>query len=178
MGGGGRRWRELIAEVEDEVGCRRVAMVTSWNSRCGIAENSRYIVEHTRGRVDYDIFADVDAEVIDPAAESGVVPDLEGPLDARSRRAWRTALLVSEADVLHVQFNFGFFEFGRLAELLDRQLDRRGVVLTMHRTLDYDDRGTLLTLRQIVTPCPGSTSSSSIRSPTPATWPTWASRTT
>lgn len=59
------------------------------------------------------------------------------------------ALLVSDADVLHVQFNFGFFEFGRLAELLERQLDHRGVVLTMHRTLDYDDRGELLTIRQI-----------------------------
>ena len=142
------RWRALIGEVEDEVGCRRVAMVTSWNSRCGIAENSRYIVEHTRDSVAYDIFADVDAEVIDPAAEAGVVrtwkdrwtPELDTLEDA---------LLVSEADVLHVQFNFGFFEFGRLAELLDRQLDHRGVVLTMHRTLDYDDRGNLLTLRQI-----------------------------
>jgi glycosyltransferase involved in cell wall biosynthesis len=59
------------------------------------------------------------------------------------------ALLVSDADVLHVQFNFGFFEFGHLADLLERQLDRRGVVLTMHRTLDYDDRGDVLTLRQI-----------------------------
>jgi glycosyltransferase involved in cell wall biosynthesis len=144
----GVRWRDLISEVEDELGCRRVAMVTSWNSRCGIAENSRYLVEHTRGEVDYDIFADVDVEVIDPMAEFGVVrtwkdrwtPEL-GDLE--------DALLVSDADVLHVQFNFGFFEFGRLAELLDRQLDRRGVVLTMHRTLDYDDRGDLLTLRQI-----------------------------
>lgn len=142
------RWRELIAEVEDELGCGRVAMVTSWNSRCGIAENSRYLVEHTRGEVAYDIFADVDVEVIDPSAEQGVVrtwkdrwsPELGGLEDA---------LLVSEADVLHVQFNFGFFEFGHLARLLDRQIDRRGVVLTMHRTLDYDDRGDLLTLRQI-----------------------------
>jgi glycosyltransferase involved in cell wall biosynthesis len=142
------RWWDFIAEVEDELGCRRVAMVTSWNSRCGIAENSRYLVEHTRGEVNYDIFADVDVEVIDPLAERGVVrtwkdrwtPEL-GDLE--------DALLVSEADVLHVQFNFGFFEFGHLAELLDRQLDRRGVVLTMHRTLDYDDRGDLLTLRQI-----------------------------
>jgi glycosyltransferase involved in cell wall biosynthesis len=142
------RWRAFIDEVEDDVGCRRVAMVTSWNSRCGIAENSRYIVEHTRNAVAYDIFADVDAEIIDLDAEAGVVrtwkdrwtPEL-GTLE--------DALLVSEADVLHVQFNFGFFEFGHLAELLERQLDRRGVVVTMHRTLDYDDRGDLLTLRQI-----------------------------
>ncbi len=142
------RWRAFIAEVEDGVGSQRVAMVTSWNSRCGIAENSRYIAEHIGDGVDFDIFADVDVEVIDPGAEHHVVrawkdrwtPDL-GDLE--------DALLLSDADVLHVQFNFGFFEFGRLAELLERQLDRRGVVLTMHRTLDYDDRGELLSIRQI-----------------------------
>ncbi len=143
-----QRWRALIDEVEDDVGCRRVAMVTSWNSRCGIAENSRYIVEHTRDAVAYDIFADVDAEIIDLDAESGVVRTWKDRWTPELG-ALEDALLVSEADVLHVQFNFGFFEFGHLAELLERQLDRRGVVVTMHRTLDYDDRGDLLTLRQI-----------------------------
>ena len=96
-----------------------------------------------------------------------------------SSTPWRTRSLVSEADVLHVQFNFGFFEFGRLAELLDRQLGRRGVVLDhashpglrrpghpAHPAPDPGDRW------------PGSTSSSSTRSPTPATSPRWASRTT
>jgi glycosyltransferase involved in cell wall biosynthesis len=142
------RWCDFIAEVEGGVGKQRVAMVTSWNSRCGIAENSRYIAEHIGDGVDFEIFADVDVEVLDPGAERRVVrtwkdrwtPDL-GDLE--------DALLLSDADVLHVQFNFGFFEFGRLAEVLDRQLDQRGVVLTMHRTLDYDDRGELLTIRQI-----------------------------
>jgi glycosyltransferase involved in cell wall biosynthesis len=142
------RWCDFIAEVEGGVRRQRVAMVTSWNSRCGIAENSRYIAEHIGDGVDFDIFADVDVDVLDPGAEHGVVrtwkdrwtPDL-GDLE--------DALLLSDADVLHVQFNFGFFEFGRLAEVLDRQLNQRGVVLTMHRTLDYDDQGELLTIRQI-----------------------------
>jgi len=142
------RWRALLADAEEGARHHRVAMVTSWNSRCGIAENSRYIVQHSGNSVDYDIFADVDVELIDPRADAGVLrtwkdrwtPDL-GALE--------DALLVSDADVLHVQFNFGFFEFGHLAELIERQLPRRGVVLTLHRTLDYDDRGDLLTLRQI-----------------------------
>ena len=142
------RWRALVDEVEDGIGCPRVAMVTSWNSRCGIAENSRYIVEHTRDTVVYDIFADVDAEVIDAAAESGVVRTWKDRWTPELDRL-EDALLLSDADVLHVQFNFGFFEFGHLAALLERQLDRRGVVVTMHRTLDYDDRGNLLSLRQI-----------------------------
>ena len=88
------------------------------------------------------------SELIDPLSEVGVVrtwknrwePDLLGLEDA---------LRLSTADVVHIQFNFGFFEFQRMAELIERQLEHRGVVLTLHRTLDYDDRGELLSLRQI-----------------------------
>lgn len=142
------RWRRLIAEVEDGASRPRVAMVTSWNARCGIAENSRYLIEHLRDVVDVDVFADVDVEVIDPQAERGVVRTWknrwEPELDTLEE-----ALLGSDADVVHVQMNFGFFEFEHLAAVLERQRARRGVVVTLHRTLDYDDRGNLLTLRDI-----------------------------
>jgi len=125
-------------------------MVTTWNSRCGIAENTRYIVQNSRDTIEFEIFADVDAELIDPLADAGVVrtwkdrwtPDLAGLEDA---------LRVTDAEVLHVQFNFGFFEFHRMADLIERQLGTRGVVVTLHRTRDYDDRGELLSLGQIRT---------------------------
>jgi glycosyltransferase involved in cell wall biosynthesis len=142
------RWEAFLADVVDESKPVAVAMVSTWNSRCGIAENTRYLVEHSPDRVSFELFADRGAELIDPSADAGVVrtwhdrwtPDLD-ELEA--------ALALTDADVVHVQFNFGFFEFGHLAEVLERQMARRGVVLTMHRTLDYDDRGDLLTLRQI-----------------------------
>ncbi len=142
------RWEAFLAELVDASEPVDVAMVSTWNSRCGIAENTRYLVERAADGVTFDLFADRGAELIDPAADAGVVrtwhdrwnPDL-GELEA--------ALLASDADVVHIQFNFGFFEFGHLAEVIERELDRRAVVLTLHRTLDYDDRGTLLTLRQI-----------------------------
>jgi glycosyltransferase involved in cell wall biosynthesis len=143
-----RRWEEFIADLEDNAGSLEVAMVTTWNSRCGIAENTRYIVHNSRQLIDFDIFADVGAELIDSLAEPGVIrtwknrwePDLTDLEDA---------LRLTDAEVLHVQFNFGFFEFHHMAELIERQLEVRGVVLTLHRTLDYDDRGELLSLRQI-----------------------------
>ena len=142
------RWEEFIADLEDSAEIQRVAMVTTWNSRCGIAENTRYIVEHSRHVFDFDLFADIDATVIDPVVDLGVsrtwkdrwTPDLSGLEDE---------LRLTDAEVLHVQFNFGFFEFQRMADLIERQLEKRGVVVTLHRTRDYDDRGELLTLRQI-----------------------------
>ena len=143
-----RRWDEFIEDLEDSAGVQRVAMVTTWNSRCGIAENTRYIVEHSRHAFEIELFADVDAVVIDPVADLGVSrtwkdrwsPDLS---------TLEEALRLTDAEVVHVQFNFGFFEFQRMADLIDRQLETRGVVVTLHRTRDYDDRGDLLSLRQI-----------------------------
>ncbi len=142
------RWARFLSDLEEGSGALEVAMVTSWNHRCGIAENSRYLVGHSRDRVDYEIFGEVGIEPIDPIAELGVVrtwkdrwePDLD---------ALEDALGLSTAEVVHIQFNFGFFEFGRMAELIERLLDDKGVVVTLHRTLDYDDRGELLSLRQI-----------------------------
>jgi glycosyltransferase involved in cell wall biosynthesis len=142
------RWEEFINDLEESAGRQKVAMVTTWNSRCGIAENTRYIVEHSHHVFEFDLFADVDAEVIDPLVDLGVsrtwkdrwTPDLAS-LEA--------ALRLTDAEVLHVQFNFGFFEFQRLADLLERQMETRGVVVTLHRTLDYVDQGKLLSLGQI-----------------------------
>jgi glycosyltransferase involved in cell wall biosynthesis len=142
------RWDEFVADLEAGAGPLHVAMVSTWNSRCGIAENTRYIVGHAGDSIDYEIFAEVGIEPLDPLAEPGVV------------RTWRNrwepeldelekALRLSTAEVVHVQFNFGFYEFQRMAALIERQLEHRGVVLTLHRTLDYDDRGELLSLRQI-----------------------------
>jgi glycosyltransferase involved in cell wall biosynthesis len=87
-------------------------------------------------------------DIIDPVAELGVTrcwsdrwnPDL-GELEA--------ALRTSEADVVHIQFNFGFFELEHLAEFIDRQLEHRGVVVTLHRTRDADINGELVSLKQI-----------------------------
>jgi glycosyltransferase involved in cell wall biosynthesis len=145
-----RRWQDFIVDLEDTREVQRTAMVTTWNSRCGIAENTRYILDHSGDVLEFDLFADVDATIIDPAAERGVsrtwkdrwTPDLSG---------LEEALRLSDAEVVHIQFNFGFFEFQRMADLIERQLETRGVVVTLHRTLDYDDRGELLSLRQIGT---------------------------
>jgi glycosyltransferase involved in cell wall biosynthesis len=46
------------------------------------------------------------------------------------------ALDRSTADILHVQFNFGFFELHHLASLLESELARRPVVVTLHRSTD------------------------------------------
>jgi glycosyltransferase involved in cell wall biosynthesis len=143
-----RRWDAFLDDLEDAAEIVRVAMVTTWNSRCGVAENSRYIVCYAPDSVDIAVFADTRSEVIDPASESGVVrcwsdrwnPDL-GELE--------DALLASQPDVVHIQFNFGFFELAHLAGLIDRQLERSAVVVTLHRTKDIEIDRTTVSLASI-----------------------------
>ncbi len=143
-----RRWDSFISSLELASLVPRVAMVSTWNSRCGVAENTRNIVENATGSVDFEIFADTHAKTIDPEQERGVLrnwtnrwnPELGG-LDS--------ALDLSDPDVVHIQFNFGFFELQALSGLLHRQLERRAVVMTLHRTRDIEIDGELVSLSSI-----------------------------
>jgi glycosyltransferase involved in cell wall biosynthesis len=143
-----RRWDSFITELEDAAETPRVAMVTTWNARCGIAENTRNIVDNANDAIFFEILANEESDVIDPARETGIVrnwrdrwhPDL-GEL--------REALRLTDADVVHFQFNFGFFELCHLADLIDGLLPERGVVITFHRTKDVDIDGELVSLQSI-----------------------------
>ncbi|HEY1651001.1 MAG TPA: glycosyltransferase [Acidimicrobiales bacterium] len=143
-----RRWNDFLAHVEDAAEKPRVAMVTTWNVRCGVAENVRSIVDHAGGKIAIDIFANVDPKIVDPTRELGVLrnwddrwhPDLDG---------LEEALRLSDAEVVHFQFNFGFFELSRLAQLIERQLVTRGVVVTLHRTKDATIDGEVVSLSSI-----------------------------
>jgi glycosyltransferase involved in cell wall biosynthesis len=142
------RWVSFLQELEEGAETVSVAMATTWNSRCGIAEYASYIIKSAPRLVDFQIFANKGVEILDSAFENGVIrcwsnrwnPDLDELNDA---------LEFSDTDVLHIQFNFGFFELERLAELIDRQLEHRGVVVTFHRTNDIEIQGQMVTLSQI-----------------------------
>lgn len=143
-----RRWDAFIAELERSSHRLRVAMVSTWNSKCGIAENTKSIVDSANDLVDFEIFADTGSAAVDRRLDEGIirawhsrwVPDL-GELD--------DALGLSDPEVVHVQFNFGFFELNRLAALMERQLESRAVVVTLHRTNDIEVDHELVSLSSI-----------------------------
>jgi glycosyltransferase involved in cell wall biosynthesis len=143
-----RRWNDFLNQIEDAAERPRVAMVTTWNARCGVAENTRNIVDRADAQMAIDVFANVEREIIDPSQELGVHrnwidrwhPDLG---------ALRESLRLSDADVVHFQFNFGFFELSRLAQLIEGELETRGVVVTLHRTKDATIDGEVVSLSSI-----------------------------
>ena len=143
-----RRWDNFISELEEAATSPRVAMVSPWNSRCQVAQYTRHIVDNARGSITFEIFARKGAEIVDPSAEMDVIrtwtsrsqPDLS---------ELESALDFYDPDVVHIQFDFGFFDLGRLAELIERQIGQRGVVMTLHRTRDTESEGELVSLGSI-----------------------------
>lgn len=126
----------------------KLAWVSSWNTKCGIASYSEYLLRPLRRDFDLRIFASRLNATLGPDGEEvrRCWDDLQGPsLDDLDREMERF-----EPDVVVVQFNFGFFPLAALGRLLST-LKQRGatVVVTFHATRDVDRRDLKLSLRTI-----------------------------
>jgi glycosyltransferase involved in cell wall biosynthesis/SAM-dependent methyltransferase len=128
-----------------------VSMVTSWDARCGIAEYSRYLIEGVQSQR-----AAIDFRVLSSPGE-GIWRNSNVPhVDCWRQRPYsdleqvRNYVLTNSADVIHFQFNFGFFELPDLAMTI-LQLKRAGkkVLLTFHSTADLQHDGRRISLSQI-----------------------------
>ena len=111
----------------------KIAWVSTWNTRCGIASYSRHLVDHLSASV--RIFAP-QTDALTQADEATVV------------RCWRDdsrdnleslleQILAGDCDVVVLQFNYGFFEFLALSHFLEALCDvGKKVVITLHATVD------------------------------------------
>lgn len=123
-----------------EPGNKRVGWVSSWNTRCGIAAYSAYLTEHLETEVQVYASRRTHEEELDklllPADGEGVV------------RCWssgfgddlgelRDALFADLPGSVVIQFNYGFFEFPALSDLI-LALKAAGVVVVVmfHSTCD------------------------------------------
>ena len=142
------RWERSIQETTAQRSVVDLDVITTWNSRCGIAEYSRNLVEGFGRQVKVNVFADAGAEIVDQTAETGV------------RRVWLNGLekiehelfpfiRQSRGTVLHVQHNFGFLNNADLARILRVESLRRPVVVTLHRTADLQLVDRAVSLRSI-----------------------------
>ena len=151
------RWPRVADRVQEIVvdtwakPAPKLAMVTSWDCRCGIAEYSRYLIDAlSRGRYK------VQVEVLSSPGEgvwtdNGIVNTVcwdQRPLTDLSRL--RAQVLSNDVDIVHFQFNFGFFDLRSLASVV-RDFKRAGkkVVLTFHSTADVPEPGNVISLRSI-----------------------------
>ncbi len=142
------RWHDFLRELQDSRSTPRVAVVSTWNSKCGIAEYSKYLMTSMPVPISYEVFANRGVEVVDDALEIGTSrcwwdrwkPDL---------RLLRQELEMSGSQVVHFQFNYGFFELEALGALIEDIRTDRGVVVTLHRTSDAEIDGETVSLGSI-----------------------------
>lgn len=114
----------------------RMGWVSTWNTRCGIAAYSKFLIEHMPA--DVTIFA--------PETEWMIAADGDNV-----RRCWRIdqkdcltelhrEIRAANIEVLVIQFNYGFFAFEAFDKLLHSLIDDGiRVLVTFHSTKDPSD---------------------------------------
>lgn len=116
----------------------RIGWVTTWNCACGIAAYSAYLINHIAN--DVTVFGAHDDECT-------------ATTEANVRRAWykyaadddlrelEQAVLASHVEALVLQFNYGFYNFPRLAAFLGRMAEAgMPVFIVLHATEDPKGR--------------------------------------
>lgn len=111
----------------------KIGWVSTWNKRCGIASYSEHLVGNMPG--DVTVFA---AETAQRTAEDGpeVVRcwDQDQPDDLERLAA---AIDTEGCDAIVLQFQYGFYHFGPLADfLVGQHAAGRSVIVMMHATQD------------------------------------------
>ena len=142
------RWAQFVQERVRRRTPLKVAAVTTFNSRCGIAEYSAHLYGAFGEALDLEVHADIGATPIDPVVEESVL------------RAWHNhrrgqihdlieALDGSTAPIVHIQHNVGFFTTAEFERLIDHEVSRRPTVITLHRTTPLDVDGKVEALTDI-----------------------------
>lgn len=142
------RWADFISERRQRRLPLRVAAVTTYNSRCGIAEYSAHMYEPMGESVVLEVHGDIEVEPLDDELEQGI------------RRTWYNhrkgrvdtllaALDDSDASIVHVQHNFGFFTLAEVEQLIRHEVPRRPLVLTLHRTIPLEVDGRVESVHDI-----------------------------
>lgn len=151
------RWSRVASRVQ-EIAARalstpvsKLAMVTSWDSRCGIAEYSRYLIEaviNGRHAVEVEVLSSPGEGVWTDTAIANTVCWNQRPVNDLSRL--RSHVLGNGFDIVHFQFNFGFFDLREFASII-RDFKGAGmkVVVTFHSTADTPEPQGAISLRTI-----------------------------
>jgi glycosyltransferase involved in cell wall biosynthesis len=139
-----RHWRYCTAALDSKqaaaprfVDNTGIGFVTTWNTRCGIAEYTRYLATSLDSAHPIAIFANSTRETLVRPDESFVSRCWEPWDGSRSGDAeveqLTRAILKSGVRAVSIQFNFGFFTPAGLHALINR-LHAQGIVtaVTMH----------------------------------------------
>lgn len=123
-------------------------MITTWNSKCGVAEYTKMEVEATMQNVEYRIYPDYTSKITardEPFVSKRVWGNItRGNMTELTRR-----LRNDSSDIVHFQFNYGFFKLSNLAAAIEQLHEEKRIVITFHKTEDGEINGQVVSLRDI-----------------------------
>jgi glycosyltransferase involved in cell wall biosynthesis len=142
----------ILATALGRTGKLKVGWVTTWNTRCGIAAYSDFLVEHFPAEI--AIFASETSETVKPDEanvvrcwQAGKIDDLQLLFNEIKR---------SNVEVIIVQFNYSFFDFASFSSFLQLiKLNGIRVFVTFHSTYDPSDSKRLVNLKDSLSICDG-----------------------
>ena len=134
----------VLAERSNGIGSRpfpdggHIGFISTWNTKCGIAEYTRYLAESLDGGTRYSVFADRATETVRPDTDNvfRCWTQSQEPVQLRTEaNALVRRIAERGIDVVSLQYNFGFFS-PSVVEYLVEQLHASGiaVMITLHAT--------------------------------------------
>ena len=143
-----KRWDDFIKKVEKNQFKPKVAMVTTWNTKCGIAEYTKMEVYSSGKKINYEIYPNYGDKII-KCDEKFVQPRLWKNAFSGNMDLLVEDLVKSANEIVHFQFNFGFFNLQQFGDAIKRISEIKRVVVTFHKTADSDVGGKIVSLKSI-----------------------------
>lgn len=143
-------WNDFIEEVFSTKRKYNVSMVTTWNSRCGIAEYTKMEVKASLKNIQYEIYPNRGVELLQKdeefvQARTWIQNYNEDFMNLAEN------LLRSKNEIVHIQFHYGLFQnLSLFAAFLDKITGQKKVVITFHKTADNDFITRVESLKTIV----------------------------
>ncbi|HQT03980.1 MAG TPA: glycosyltransferase [Thiotrichales bacterium] len=111
----------------------RIAWISTWNTRCGIAEYSAHLVSNIKSHI--HVLATQTFETIRVDSDNVIRCWEMNNQDDLSTLAEKLNEL--QLNTIVIQFNYGFFNLEKLSEFLEKQISlQRVVIITLHSTID------------------------------------------
>lgn len=130
-------WILFINELMNKKQKPKVGLITTYNSKCGIAEFSKYLYDSSNELIDYEIYPDKDNELI--RNDEIYVKDRIWSQKTKNiyNKEFINCLLNSNNDYLLFEYNFGFFDSVILGKYINDLYLNKKVIIEFHNTGDF-----------------------------------------
>ncbi len=123
--------------------------ISSYNTKCGIATYSEFLLREFNSRFNITIFANSSDEVIEKSKESRVIRCWKSRNDI-SNQELSDNILERNISVVVINFNFSFFSIQNLKNIIEKLFkDRIKIIIIFHSVADITIKGLEASLKEI-----------------------------